>query len=332
MANKYEDEIEKDQLLRDSLILARITEIYREIRRKAQEEARSVVDKSAKDQAYFNQGTRRVDFEIDFNKAVRPDYVRRDAFSKKVYNEEYFTSYYQSKYAVENQGISKGFSFNLPEPKQKQFKEARDYALSKLMNKNKMATGRNLNIAQLEDIIVSGVQRGLSLPNINKEMDIALGFRDKTGKWIKKGEDLKGQKYQTERILRTEILRMRENARTDQWINSQDVVESELVYHAAFSNTTRNQSASMNGQRANKEGKFKYPGDTGWHRIKQSGVAKYDINCKCFTTQQDPEYKPTQRIAKNPKTGKNEIIPYVDFKTWSKDNDLKFNKYGEVLL
>jgi hypothetical protein len=330
MANKNDKEIQSEQLLRDTLILDRIVAIYEAIRDKSRSVSKSVTDKAGKDRNYFNTGTRATDFQKEFSETIRPDYVKRDAFSKKVYTEEYNTAYFQAKFSVENTGIAKGFDFDLPGYTDKQFKEARDYALSKLMNKSKMTTGRNLNIAQLEDIIVSGVQRGLSLRNINKDMDIAIGFRDSAGKWVDDAVDRKKQFAQTQRILRTEILRMRENAETDLWINSQDIVESKLIYHVTFSNTARNQSVSMNGQEANKQGQFQYPQNIT-ARIKQSGVAEYDINCKCFTTNEDPEYPQETMIARNPQTGKNEIIPYTDFKTWAKDHDLTHNIYGQWL-
>ncbi len=328
MPNKYDKEIEEDTKLRDILILERITSIYEDIRKKAQEQSKSVIDKAGKDQAYFNQGTRLSDFETEFSHAVRPDYVKRDAFSKKIYAEEYNTAYMQAKYAVENQGISKGYKFKLPNYKDKQFKEARDYALSKLMSKSKMTTGRNLNVAQLEDIIVSGVQQGQSLTKINKNLDIKMGFRDTNGKWVKDVSKRKGQQYETQRILRTEISRIRKSADTDQWINQQDIVESKLQLVETLDDRTRQQSISMDGNYANKEGKFLFPSD--WHYAGQSGVAKYDINDRSTTINIDPEYKPSQRIARD-KDGKNKIIPYQNAETWAKANGLQRNKYGELL-
>ncbi len=330
MPNKYDKEIEEDQHLRDILILERITSIYKDIRKKAQEQSKSVIDKAAKDQAYFNQGTRLSDFETEFSKAVRLDYVKRDAFSKKVYSEEYATSYFQAKYAVENQGIAKGYSFKLPNYTNEQLNEARDYALSKLMNKNKMTTGRNLNVAQLEDIIVSGVQQGQSLTNINKNLDIKLGFRDKDGKWVKDAAERKGQQYDTQRILRTEINRMRNAAEKDQWVNQQPIVESKLQLVETLDDRTRSQSIRMDGDYANKEGKFLFP--NGWHYAGQSGVARYDINDRSTTINIDPEYKPSQRIARDPKTNKNKIQPYTNALDWAKANGLKRNKYGELLF
>ena len=330
MANKYEKEIEQEQLLRDALILERIGAIYTFIRDKARGQSKSVTDKANGDQSYFTKGTNQTDFEKEFSEAVRPEYVKRDAFSKKVYTEEYNTAYFQAKFTVENQGIAKGFNFDLPDYTDKQFKEARDYALSKLMNKSKMTTGRNLNIAQLEDIIVSGVQRGLSLNNINKEMDIALGFRDEAGKWVDDITKRKRQTYETQRILRSEIGRMRSDAETDLWVNSQDTVKSELQNIEVRDNRTRRQSVSMDLQIANKKGLFLFPNGQR-ARMRKSGVAKWDISDRQSLITLDPDYKPSQRIARNPQTGKNEILPFGNFTDWAKENNLTHNIYGQWL-
>jgi hypothetical protein len=331
MPNKYDKEIDKDQLLRDALILANITVIYEAIREKAQSISKSVTDKARKDQAYFNTNTNQVDFQTELSQAVRPDYVRRDAFSKKMYIQEYNTSYFQSKYSVENQGIAKGFDFDLPDYTDKQFQEARDYALSKLMNKSKMTTGRNLNIAQLEDIIVSGVNQGLSLKNINKNMDIALGFRDADGIWVDEIVDRKRQQYETQRILRTEILRMRSQAETDQWVNQQDIVPSKLQLIETLDNRTRRQSIRMDGQFADKNGKFLFP-EVGRAFAHSSGLAKFDINDRSTTINVDPDYPQDTRIERDPETGRNEILPFRSAEDYRRAHNLTRNIYGEWLI
>jgi hypothetical protein len=330
MANKYDKEIQDDQLIRDALIIERTTSIYKDIRDKAQGISKSVVDKANKDKAYFNSGTKLTDFEAEFSEAVRPDYVRRDAFSKKVYVEEYKTAYFQAKFTVENQGRAKGFDFTLPSYQRKQFEEALNYPMSKLMNKSKMVTGRNLNINQLNDIIVTGVQQGHSLTRINKDMDIILGFRDDKGKWVKDPTLRKRQQYETQRTLRTEVLRMRSTAETDQWINQQEIVPSKLQLVETLDNKTRNQSVQMDGQIADKDGNFIYPNGVvaPAHR---SGVAEYDINDRAVTINLDPEYPQETRIQRDPKTGVNEVKPHQDFKEYAKDNNLRRNIYGEYL-
>ncbi len=332
MPNKYDKEIEEDQHLRDILILERIISIYKDIRKKAQEQSKSVIDKAGKDQAYFNQGTRLSDFETEFSQAVRPDYVRRDAFSKKVYSEEYATSYLQAKYAVENQGIAKGYSFKLPNYQEKQFREALNYPMSKLMNKAKMTTGRNSNVQQLNDIIVTGVQQGESLTKINKSLDIKLGFRDSEGQWVKDPTKRVRQQYETRRILRTEIGRMRSDAETDQWVNQQSVVESDLTWLSTLAKNSRRQSVEMDGDTANKNGEFVFP--NGVVARQGHGGAQYDINDQCTVYNADPEYPSETRIARDPKTGKNKIIPYQNATEWAKSQNppLKRNIYGELLF
>lgn len=330
MPNKYEEEIKKDQLIRDTLILDRVVAIYEAIRDKAQAVSKSVVDKANKDNAYFNKGTVLEDFQTELSNTVRPEYIRRDAVTKSIYEQEYNTSYFQAKYAVENQGISKGFSFDLPDPTDKQFKEARDYALSKLMNKNKMATGRNLNIAQLEDVIVTGVNQGLSLSNINKNMDIALGFRDETGKWVDKALDRVQQHYQTQRILRTEISRMRKRAYIDQWANEQKIVPSKMKLLAVRDNRVRRQSVQVDGKLANKDGKFEYPNGE-YYYPGSTFHAAWDINDREYIITLDEEYPPQNIIERDPKTGKNKVVPFRSFDDYAKSHNLTKNKFGEYL-
>ncbi len=330
--NKYDKEVDKDQELRDTLILAAIVGIYDVIREKSYSLASEVHAKADGNKYWLQERNRAERLAKKTNTTLRPEYLKRDSFIKERYAEEYRTSYFMSKYGVENQGIAKGYSFKLPRYTKKQFQTALNYPLSKLMNTAAMQTGRSLNIQQLYTTIVSGVEQGSSLQRINRELDINLGYRDSSGKWIKDKKLRKGQQYKTRRILRTEIGRIRSNAQVDQWINQQDIVESKLELVATLDDRTRQQSASMDGNYANKNGEFLYP--TGWARPHQTGVARYDINDRETTVAVDPEYLPSQRIARDPKTGKNKIIPYQNATEWAKSQNppLKRNKYGELLF
>ena len=333
--NKYDKEILKEQETRDKLILAEISIIYNTIKDKAQKLAMDVTNKAGDNTNYFSERAgRNQAFAKKVNKELRPDYLKRDNFSKNVYAEEYRTSYFTAKYAVENQGIADGYKFKLPRYQKKQFTKALNYPLSKLMNDAKMKTGRSVDIEQLYTTIVSGVEQGLSLPNINKNLDVNLGYRDaQTGKWLSNPAFRKGQQYKTRRILRTEIDRIRNQANTDQWINQQDTVQSDLILVETLDDRTRQQSAQMDGQKANKKGKFLFPNGQ-YSFASQSGVAKWDINDRSTTINQDPEYPPENRIARDPKTGKNSTVPYQNFETWAKSQNppLNKNRYGEYLF
>jgi hypothetical protein len=330
--NRYDKEYIRLESQRDKTIINEIALIFDKIRMQAQIIASDVAGKVEDNPVYLSQYGRNEKLAEEVNKTVRPDYLLKDKLSKSFYEQEYITAYMQSLYVIENTGIKDGYLVKLPKPQKKQMKDALNYPLSKLMSKRKMKTGRSLDIEQLYTTIVSGVEQGLSLPNINKNIDIALGYRDSAGKWIGKLEDRKGQTYRTMRILRTEVGRMRSSAETDQWINQQAMVESDLVWIATLDDRTRSQSANMDGQRANAKGEFRYPGNTGWHKQRQSGVAKYDINDRCTTINRDPEYPPESRIVRDPKTGKNTVEPYQDFKQYADKKGLKVNRYGETLF
>ncbi len=331
MPNKYDKEIDKDQKLRDALILAEITAIYNIIRDKSRLLSTSVVEKAGDNTTWFSdRAGRKEAFAKKVNKDLRPDYLKRDRFSKNIYAEEYRTSYFMAKYGVENQGISQGYKFKLPRYQKKQFQKALEYPLSKLMNPEALKVARGVDVQQIYTTIVAGVEQGQSLQGINRDIDIKLGFRNAKGQWIQDKAERKGQQYRTQRILRTEIGRIRKQADTDQWINQQDIVESKLQLVETLDDRTRQQSISMDGNYANKEGKFEFP--NGWHYAGQSGVARYDINDRSTTINIDPEYKPSQRIARDPKTNKNKIQPYTNALDWAKANGLKRNKYGELLF
>lgn len=339
MGNKYENEIRKDENERDKLLILGITSIYKDIRDKVLNEALKVKTKAKDRNDWFSKRAGRKErFAKDLNKKIRPDYIKRDLLSKRTYFQEYPTTYFQGTYIVENKGISDGYKFKLPKFRKTQLKEALNYPLSKLGNNVDMKISRTQDISRLYNVIVSGIEQGKSLPNIGIDIDIELGFRDAKGSWISQIVDRKGQQYKTQRILRTEILRMRNAAQTDQWKNQQEIVPSKLMLVETLDNRTRAQSAQMDGQFANKEGKFEYPNGQ-YSFLGRSGVAKWDINDRGTTVNIDPEYPPESRIQRVPvfdkKLGKrvwrNKTVPYKNFPIYANEQGLVKNKYGEYL-
>jgi hypothetical protein len=332
MANKYENQITRARVERDRAIIIEISNIFDSIREKSQRAAMNVTDKAGDNTEWFSDRAGRTEkFAKELNEELRPDYLKKDNFSKQVYAEEYRTSYFESLYTITNEGISEGFLVKLPRYTKKQFEQAINYPLSKLINAAKMKTSRNIDIEQVYTNIVSGVEQGLSLSNINKQLDITLGYRDSSGKWIADKALRKGQTYRTTRTLRTEILRMRSTAETDQWINQQPIVESKLQLIETLDDRTRSQSARMDGQIANKEGKFLFPnGQRAFaHR---SGVAKWDINDRSTTITLDPDFPVESRIERDVKTGENKVVPFQTFEEYAKTQGLVRNRYGEVLF
>jgi len=332
MANKFEQQIIKLKSQRDDLTIKQVGLIFESIRDKGQLLAASVVASAGDNTEWFQERNRAERFAVKTNKTLRPDYLKKDRFSKDAYINEYNTAYFQSLYEITNTGIAEGFLVKLPKYTEKQFRKAVNDPLSKLMDSRKMKTGRSTDIEQLYTTIVSGVEQGLSLPKINKALDINLGFRDSAGKWIGDVANRKGQTYKTTRILRTEVLRMRSTAETDQWLNQQPIVESNLQLLETLDDRTRPQSAQMDGQISNKEGKFKFPGISEPKFAHRSGKAAFDINDRSSTINVDPEFPPTSRIERDPVTGKNKVVPYKNFEQFAKEKGMTRNKFGQELF
>jgi hypothetical protein len=88
----------------------------------------------------------------------------------------------------------------------------------------------------------------------------------------------------------------------------------------------------MDGQIANSEGKFKFPGISEPKYAHRSGKASFDINDRSTTITLDPEFPPESRIQRDVKTGKNKVVPFQNFKQYAESQNLKINRYGEVLF
>lgn len=330
--NQFQKQIKGETDIRDNLLIDRISVIFDAIRDKSRLLAMEVIEKSEDKDNYFSEYNRSDKLAKQINEELRPSYLAKDKFMQQAYINEYPTAYIQSLYTVDQLGRSKGYNVRLPKYTEKQFKQAINYPLSKLMNNAKMKTGRSLDIEQLYSTIVNGVEQGLSLPKINKNLDIALGYRDaQTGKWIGDISERKGQQYKTMRILRTEVLRMRSTAETDQWLNSQSIVPSKLQIISVLDNRTRPQSAQIDGQYSNEKGQFFYPNGLGWKYPHRTGRASVDINDREDTITVDIEFPPESRIQRD-KDGNSKVLPFEDFKSYSEKLGMKTNKYGQVLF
>lgn len=330
--NKYQKEVIQLKSQRDKSILGEISLIFDAIKTKSQTIAMNVTNKAGDDTEYLQSYSRNETLAKEVNETLRPEYIKIDTFVKDTYAEEYRTAYLQSLYTVVNKGTADGYTLKLPKYTANQFKKAINYPLSKLINTTALQSARNINVNQIYSAIVSGVESGSTLENINKTIDIALGYRDSvTGKIITDKTLYKGQQYKTRRILRTEISRMRATAEVDQWKNQQSIVKSQMQLHAVRDDRTRQQSAEVDGRYSNDEGKFLYP-NGNYYYPKRTGIAKWDINDRETIVTLDPLYKPTMMNQRNLKTGKSELKPFQSFEDYAKDNNLKVNKYGEALF
>jgi hypothetical protein len=330
--NKYDKEVQKQTKIRDTLILAEIIAIYDNIRDKSFLLSAKAKLKAGDNEKFYNTTKRKKALAKKVNDTLKPDYLKRDVFTKNVYAEEYRTSYFYANFATEAQGISKGYNVKLSRYTKDQFKEALNYSMSVIMDTQEMTIRRKQATKQIYRTILNGVDNGLSQEKINKNIEIDLGYRDsQTGKYVENKKKMRGQAYKTKRLIRTEVNRIRNDASRDQWLNEQDIVKSKYQLLETNDNRIRRQSVEMDNDFSNAEGKFLYPNNT-WRFLGRSGVKKWDINDRGTAISVDPEFPPESRIQRDPKTGKNKVLPYTTSSEWVRANNLKKNIYGELLF
>lgn len=150
---------------------------------------------------------------------------------------------------------------------------------------NRAVSIRNKRLAKrVTKQIAEGFDRGESIANIQKRLDIEFGYRDKAGRITQKARNLikqgkfahaNGHIYQTYRIARTETMRMA-NIQAKQAYQDLDMPDKRLQMLAVIDSRTRQQSIEMNGQISREDGKFKYP--NGFYYFHGEAPARWSIN------------------------------------------------------
>ena len=138
---------------------------------------------------------------------------------------------------------------------------------------------------------------------------IAAAITEKTG--INAGKVL--------RIVRTEGHRVQNIAREISYSNAMQSAERlglkmVKVWVATLDNKTRDSHASMDGQEADDEGMFTYPGGDKTPAPGVQGPPEEVINCRCTTTMQLKDFPP--KFRRDQETGN--IIEYQSFADWKK--------------
>ena len=152
---------------------------------------------------------------------------------------------------------------------------------------------------------------------------------DNTAKSLK---DVFGSNFKNSvRIVRTEGHRNLESGSYTNFLEAQKKgVEGTREILSVLDNRTRTQSARVDGRKDTGKGFF-YPNGQRYFIPGNTGVAAYDINDRETTITIVDGVSPEVRRARNPVTGKNEVINFKDFNVWAKENNLVRNKSGKLV-
>lgn len=135
-------------------------------------------------------------------------------------------------------------------------------------------------------IIADGRNNGTALVDIQKKIDIVMGFRDKRGVITPKAKKLiemgkfthrNGSIYETYRIANTELARMNAIAKFEQFRETiQDYTNCRLRLKAVIDGRERPQSRAMDGFISDEKGRFIYP-DGRYYKL-GTAPARWSIN------------------------------------------------------
>ena len=135
-------------------------------------------------------------------------------------------------------------------------------------------------------IIADGRNEGLAIPDIQKKIDVVMGFRDAQGRITDKSKALietgkfthcNGSIYETYRIARTEVMRMNAFAKYDMFEEMKSRYKNmRLKLKATLDGRERTQSKAMDGFISTANGLYMYP--NGQYYRLGSAPAQYCIN------------------------------------------------------
>ena len=252
--------------------------------------------------------------------SMRSALLKKDKLIEKAAVEMYQNGYYWNAWATTNAvGVNIGWPLIDEDMIRKavydnpfsvfQISSSSKGALSKV---NKLQWDRKLAIQRVTRELEMAAGRGDSLQTLAKKLDVIFGFRDATtGKIIKDGLNKKGETYKSLRVARTELHRLFESGHLDEFYAAdEEGVNTSLMFVATLDARTRPQSASMDGQRSDKEGRFQYP-DGNWYYLGNTGIAGFDVNDRCAQIQVVDGITPPLRRIK----GKG-VVRYETYDEW----------------
>jgi SPP1 gp7 family putative phage head morphogenesis protein len=255
--------------------------------------------KTIEDLNKFNQLSKlQLQIEANIFKAI-------DAYEvslNKAMENQFIEAYYKYAFiAMKEIGVS----FNLGLVDNNLIKAAMTH---KFQGGNLKETLKDLSVdakQRIRDVMQRGLADGIGIDELSRSLKEVAGINA----------------ARAEKILRTELSRIAEDGKRLQMKEFKDKgAVTRFKWVATLDNRTRKQSAQMDGNYSNEEGKFLFP-DGNWYFPGHS-KAEWDINDRCTVIQE---------IDKGDLNGQ-PIDDTITFEQWAKQQGIIHNKFGEALF
>jgi hypothetical protein len=188
--------------------------------------------------------------------------------------------------------------------------------LSKLKESALLATDRRRRLYRVRQALTQSVLQGRTFFQASRQVAKALdaGMNESV------------------RVVRTESNRIWGQAQVDAMKRANEIgVETKLQLISTFDQRTRGQSARMDKQVSDEEGRFRYP-DGGWYVKGQTGHPEWDINDRETTIPSIEDLAPATRRARDQAESRGDLVQNETFEQWARRRDYTVNRYGETLF
>ena len=261
---------------------------------------------------------------------VSPILLRRDNFIKRNMVNDYNVTWYEESWRLTN-SIRVNLSVLFGDVRKSLRQVALDNPVSKI-NTPDWVSDRKKFISKINTTIQQGLAGDWDIKRMSKELDIVYGFRDsRTGKLLNTKKRAAAEIANSFRVARTEIISIRSLAQKDAMLRANQIgINERLQMLSTLDDRTRAQSANMDGQLSNTEGKFKYP--DGQFYFKGQQPAKWRINDRETTIPVIQEIDgPELRTRVNKAKDNKETVNFQTFNEYAKENNIRVNRFGQPL-
>ncbi len=233
-----------------------------------------------------------------------------DSLTKLLTKEQYQEAFYRHAYAIDQAG---GMALNWGLIPEQAVEEAMKSPFSKLASSKALSQSRTETVEKIRQEIGLSIIRGDSYEVLANRIDSILGVTVSGNKATYTG---KGASYRSLMVARTEGQRVLVDGHEKATAQAREMgCNIETIWDATLDGRTRPSHAALDGKPKDDPDKGWFVPEIGWVSAPlHSGVASFDINCRCRTRDQVKGYPPQERYVRG-----DGIKPYQTYAQWKED-------------
>lgn len=233
-----------------------------------------------------------------------------DSLTKTLTKEQYQEAFYRHAYAIDQAG---GMALNWGLVPEEAVEATMQSSFSKLSSSKALEASRQGTVDRIRQEIGLSIIRGDSYETLGQRIDSVLGVTISGNKASYSG---KGASYRSMLVARTEGQRVLVEGHEAATAKAIELgCDIETIWDATLDGRTRPAHAALDGRAKDDPDKGWFVLEIGWVSAPlHSGVASFDINCRCRTRDQVKGYPPEERYVRG-----DGIKPYQTYGQWKED-------------